>query len=1229
MESFLDRARRALPFRGPEVQTALLMFAYSFLAMTAYNILKPLTRSKFIAALGADNLPYVQLAAGLFIGLLMHVYGMAIAKLPRRHVIPVTQAGIVVLLVAFWVLFKTEATWVTVAFYVLGLILGILLISQFWTLANDIYDARQAKRLFGFIGGGSSLGGATGAAITAFVVQEVGSNNLLLVSAVVLAACAGIVVAIVRRHEVHQAGTVEEEQGVGGREAIRLLFESRQLQILALVIGFAAAGAVVVEQQLNMAAEAMHEELDGDAIAKFLAQVTVYLSLAGFALQIFLTSRIHRSFGIAVALLTLPVTLGASASIILLTGALSAVAGARVMDATLRYTLDKTTREVLFLPLPTDLKYRAKPFIDVTVDRFSKATAAILCLVLIKPWGIGLDWRRLSYASLVMMGVWIVVALVARREYLRSFRASLDARAIAPGSIRTPVADGATVETLVEELSNPDAAAVIYAIEMLEALDKRHLVSPLLLHHESPRVRVRALAALDATRPDIAIRWRSRVEQIVHDADVDVRAAALRALAVLANEEASVTVRRFIDDAEPRVAAAAATILAQSPLAADVDEAEAALLRLASDTRDTGVARRTAAAEALARTSHPRFRVLLLPLLYDDDVAVVRAAIRSARALGASDGLFLPGLLSLLGHRHLKSEARDALVGYGLDIVPALKHVLLDTREEAWVRRHVPATLGHLPSQPSLDALTSALDDSDGFLRHKAITALAQVCHERPDLQIATAAFEKAVLREASRYCNHLTLQYDLRQHPRAADSLLERALDDKLHRTLDRLYRLLGLLQPAEDFDAVRNAIEHGDPRRRAAALEYLDNVLGATVRKRVLPLLDESPMADKVRHALQVLSSRPRGVEDTLAQLVHDDDHVVAACAVQFVTEQRLPALDDDLKYAAEHVSKVRRWVAEVARRALVGRTAATVPAESASLSVVELVAKLRTIPVFAFVWVDELFRLAEAGQETRYAAGRSLVAGAAKPDIHLLVDGTVHVTTDTGACDVTAPAVVGAREVLRGTAMTGEVVATTPVITLRLASADFLTMVSDNALLAQGLFRTLLAPADVGIPHTEEHLLGPSPNGARHRPIDTALLLRRHPVFVQAGASQLMALVAAAREVTLMPGQPLFEPFDPSACVLVLEGRLSLEAEGKPPEIAGPGSVLGVVGTLAGSPWHRRGVADRPGRALRLGRDDLFEVLTDHAELLQGLFCAVWDRGLQSPRPIRPPTLSEEGA
>ena len=140
------------------------MFAYSFLAMTAYNILKPITRSKFISDLGADNLPYVQLAAGVLIGVLMHALQLGRSRGCRAAgSFRSRRRARSALLVLFWVLFQTGADWVSVAFYVLGLILGILLISQFWTLANDIYDPRQARRLFGFIGGGASLGGAMGA----------------------------------------------------------------------------------------------------------------------------------------------------------------------------------------------------------------------------------------------------------------------------------------------------------------------------------------------------------------------------------------------------------------------------------------------------------------------------------------------------------------------------------------------------------------------------------------------------------------------------------------------------------------------------------------------------------------------------------------------------------------------------------------------------------------------------------------------------------------------------------------------------------------------------------------------------------------------------------------------------------------------------------------------------------------------------------------------------------
>ena len=262
--------RRLVEVRQEESGAVLLMFSYSFLAMTAYNMVQPITRSKFISAHGAENLPYVVLASIVLIALLMQFYSKLGRLMPGRWIIPVTQAVMVGLLVLFWTLYADPATqsdarpvetsafqgWVATALYWFGQIYAILLITQFWTLANLIFDPRQAKRLFGFIGAGSSLGGFVGGSLPAFFVQTLGSRHLLLVSAVVLGGCTLVVIAIVSRArgvDLRGLETAGEEKGVGGQEALRMLRESKHLQIIAVVIGLTSIGAGLVDQQLNMA----------------------------------------------------------------------------------------------------------------------------------------------------------------------------------------------------------------------------------------------------------------------------------------------------------------------------------------------------------------------------------------------------------------------------------------------------------------------------------------------------------------------------------------------------------------------------------------------------------------------------------------------------------------------------------------------------------------------------------------------------------------------------------------------------------------------------------------------------------------------------------------------------------------------------------------------------------------------------------------------------------------
>ena len=105
--------------------------------------------------------------------------------------------------------------------------------------------------------------------------------------------------------------------------------ESKQIQLIALVIGFGSLGAALIDQQLNMAAEIFKGAGREDSIGAFLAQVRFYISAAAFVIQVWITPRIHRYLGIGFALLILPTNLGITASLII---AYKVAVGAGVLE---------------------------------------------------------------------------------------------------------------------------------------------------------------------------------------------------------------------------------------------------------------------------------------------------------------------------------------------------------------------------------------------------------------------------------------------------------------------------------------------------------------------------------------------------------------------------------------------------------------------------------------------------------------------------------------------------------------------------------------------------------------------------------------------------------------------------------------------------------------------------------------------------------------------------------
>jgi HEAT repeat protein/CRP-like cAMP-binding protein len=839
-----------------------------------------------------------------------------------------------------------------------------------------------------------------------------------------------------------------------------------------------------------------------------------------------------------------------------------------------------------------------------------------MLLVLIQSWGLNLGWRQLSFASITMMGLWAIFALRARREYLAAFRRSIEQQHVQAADVRLDTADLSTIETLVEELAHPDPKRVLYAIDLLESLDKRQLVTPLLLFHESPDVRARALRVAEAAGPAGAERWLGAVERALKDRDADVRLAAVRAVGAIRREEAAATMRPYLSSSDPQLVITAATALSSSADPADVAKAEEVFRRLTEDTRDQHKQVRLEVAQALGQVQNPEFRSLLVPLMYDADLDVARAAIQSAGKLGGGDYLFVPPLVSLLRNRLLKASARQVLVGYGDGVVDALAYFLRDRDEDPWVRRHVPSTLALIPTQKSMDVMAGALADPDGFVRYKAGAAIERLRQENADLRVDGKVVEQQIGQETTRAFNALTLHHNLFSAGGLdAASLLARALKEKHERAVDRVFRLLALVHPPADIRAVQAALRQADARSRSSAAEYLDNLLKGDVRKRVMLLVEDMPADERVRRGNVVFKTRVRDVEDTLAQLVHDDDQVLAACAIHLIEERRLwTNLVDDLEHVLAH-RDVRDWfVFEAASWAL---AAYRMPAERRRalwlepLPAVELANRLRRMQLFEFVSVDELFRIAGLGRQVRHESGRVLYQeGTAPESLQFLLDGKVVARRQSGETEeLGAPAPLAFEEELEGSPMRSTIRAVDMAICLSLSTEEFLSLLSENVEMAQGIFRLLIDTR--GLPEWRTVMHGRLLRDVAEKvdtglqPIDRVRLLQSSPLLSRATAPALLRMAAIARTVKLEPEKNPLEGATEPSILVVLSGVVRVTREGHGSELAEEGDAIGIYETLGGVPMDVALEVTAEGTALRFDRAQLFDLLADHIDLLQGLF------------------------
>ncbi|RPJ74387.1 MAG: hypothetical protein EHM24_06200, partial [Acidobacteria bacterium] len=412
-QRMITALERVLGLRRGERTRALLLFAYLFLVIATSVAGKATRDALFLQQHDAARLPYADAAVALGVVALVALY----VRARRAMNLLALQIGSLLLFstgaLALWWVGQGGAApaWHPAVVYLWVGVFGALGPVQVWTLANYVLTLREAKRLFGLVGGGAILGWVVGGLMTTATAGRYGADNVLLALAAALAACAALVFVIWRRRP---AAFGDEEPEASGRalspaslcESLALVARSPYLRALALVIACSSLVTGIAAWQFKAIAKAYIPATD--ELASFFGWFNVCAGLLALATQCLATSRVLRRFGVGVALFIVPVSLVLGSVGLLAWGTLAAAVVLKGSDHVLRYSIDKSTVETLFLPVPAEQTFHAKLVIDGIVWRAGDVAGSAILLVAVA--GLGVSAVGVGWINLVLLGGWMAIA---------------------------------------------------------------------------------------------------------------------------------------------------------------------------------------------------------------------------------------------------------------------------------------------------------------------------------------------------------------------------------------------------------------------------------------------------------------------------------------------------------------------------------------------------------------------------------------------------------------------------------------------------------------------------------------------------------------------------------------------------------------------------------------------------------------------------------------------------
>ena len=400
---FLNRIVDVRPSEAPALAWAWL---YMFSLLSSYYILRPI-RDQMGVAGGVKNLQW--LFTGTLIGMLVLniPFSYLVKTFPRRTFISISYrffaVNILLFALALYLATPEQTIWVGRIFFIWTSVFNLFVVSIFWQMIVDIFTAEQGKRLFGFMAAGATLGAIAGSSFTVSTVEHMAPAYLMIGSAIMIE----IAVFCVRRLSLLSASLSErprseqnDDRPVGG--TLLAGFRDAQassylLNVSVFLLLYAITSTFLYFQQASIVSHAFSSRA---AQTQFFASVDLGVNILTLVVQLFLTGRILRWFGVGTTLSMLPAASVIGFGVVALLPSLVSIVTFQLVRRAGNFAIARPTREILFTVVPREDRYKAKSFIDTAVYRLGDQIGA---------WSFAL----LSYLKLGATDISIVAAVTS------------------------------------------------------------------------------------------------------------------------------------------------------------------------------------------------------------------------------------------------------------------------------------------------------------------------------------------------------------------------------------------------------------------------------------------------------------------------------------------------------------------------------------------------------------------------------------------------------------------------------------------------------------------------------------------------------------------------------------------------------------------------------------------------------------------------------------------------